>query len=209
MQIFAAVDDIGLMNLAENSSRFGIIAKMELNERYMNKYFKIDNVMHGSSKTYKDFIELFCCEIKSIEAIDSDRREDYRWIESLLRKAKKLTKLRLEIKSLVSNEQLLEQYTNANITDLTLCTVSNFYPVLVENPFMLSKFRSLKKFAIENFFCISIDSFTEVIHNNPALESLFVGATSCIRITDSFPFETFIELIGMNLKQLKELAYVP
>lgn len=153
LKIFASVGDIDLMSLAENSSRFERIAKMELNQRYEDKYCTIDNTNYGSSQTYKDFIELFGNQIKSIDATDTDSRGDHNWIESILSKANRLEKLRLDLASSISNERLLEQHASSSIIHLTLC--NEWFSA---NGFVLSKFCNLKKFEL------SVNYFIEHIH---------------------------------------------
>lgn len=83
LQVFSIVDDIDLLNLVENSTRFESIIKIVLNERYRKKYFRIDTTKFNLQR-YKDFLQLFGREIKAIKVKD-DRREDH-WIATLLSK---------------------------------------------------------------------------------------------------------------------------
>lgn len=83
LNIFAAADDIDLMSLAENSIWFGRIAKMALDQRYTNDYFKIDKTMYDISQMYIDFIQLFGSQIKSIHAMDTVMQGDLNWIGTI------------------------------------------------------------------------------------------------------------------------------
>lgn len=140
---------------------------MVVNQRYADKYFTIDDSMYDS-QAYQDFIRLFGSEIKSIEAKDTKNRGNNQSIESLLNRTNRLEKLRLDIIYFDSNERLLDEHVSSSITHLTLRCERLF----TGNGFALSKFRNLKKFALEGHPSISAESFEEVIITNPALESL-------------------------------------
>lgn len=171
LQIFSVVGDIDLLSLAEISSRFESIAKIELNQRYADEYFTIDGSMYGSSQAYKDFIELFGREIKSLKVKETDARGDIHWMGSVLSKMNCIEKLRWDVSSTSSNELVLEQHASANITHLSL----HGKDPIPGSGFVLSKFRNLKHFVIDRYPNISMDTFEQVIFNNPALESLSLG----------------------------------
>ena len=215
LQIFALVGDIDSLGLAETSVRFEKIAKPVLNERYRNKYFTINNSMYESeskSERYKDFIELFGSEIASLDVTDTDTQAhgDNHWLKSLLNKMNRLKKLRLDVKSIAVNENLLEEHVDSSLTHLTLCSR---HP-LESSGFVLPKFRNLRTFALEGGNpSVLVESFNEVILNNPTLERLYIGNISIAlydsKLIEMFPFDKLMRFIGMNLKQLKGFAYVP
>lgn len=121
LKIFVPVDDGGLLNLARNSSRFESIAQIVLNGRYTTKYFLL-NESDYKMQSFQNSFQFFGSESKAIEAIsDVTGRED-NWIVSLLNRANNHEKLKLDLGRIneSTNEFLLCQHVNSNITHLTL-----------------------------------------------------------------------------------------
>lgn len=207
IHIFSVAGAVDLLSLAEISSRFESIVRIALNQRYADEYFTISASMYGSSQAYKNFLEHFGSEIKSLELSGIGAQDDNYWMGSVLSRMKCVEKLRIIGNSTISNEEILEQYVSSKITHLTL--LSRAHPT--GNGFVLSKFRNLKHFAMECYPSISVETFKEVIFKNPALESLSLGRKYGLILGEDWlarlgQLDLLMRFIAMNLNGLKELS---
>lgn len=164
LQIFASVDDFGLLNLAENSMRFECIAKIVLNERYSKTYLPVDPIEYYS-EWFENFLQLFGDEIEAIEAIENETNNH--WIALLLNRINNLEKLTLDL-PYMQDENLLQHHAASSVTHLSL-RIRFREP---ENGFVLAKFRNLKKMELIQYPSISFGTLKEIVSNNPGRESL-------------------------------------
>lgn len=136
LNIFEQLDCMDLYNLAEHSYRFESIAKMVLNERYLNEYFIVDEIKH-SQDTYIDFFKRFGSVIRAFKAKNiKEIHLRFSWIDSLVNRAKNLEKVILERFPI----EFVFRHMNKNITHLSLRDC--YYQ---PEPNILSQFRNLEK----------------------------------------------------------------
>lgn len=210
------MDDIDLLNLAKNSTRFEAIAKIVLNKRYINEYFFVD-VSTFNSQTYQEFQRFFGNEINAIEVRDDGNGEQH-WIAWLLHGlfvANNLKKIKLDLLHVNenSNELLLAHYARWTITHLTIRNVF----CNRDNGFLLSNFQNLKALELVDNPCISFETLKEVILNNSELDSLYIGERTKNMhgtwILERYPFNDLMDVLiyaaGYFQQQLKEFSYVP
>lgn len=210
-QIFQRIDDNDLLSLAENSSRFEMISKIVLSARYTHEYYHVDAIKFNS-EMFEIFFEVFGDEIKAfqVDGIQNESDEDYCWIASLLNRTSKLEKLQLCLRIInESHENLLNRH-GSNIVHLILQSSSGF----THKGITLSEFRNLKKLELVDSPSISLELLQEVVHNNPGLESLYIGDRSenfhGKEIVRTYPFGELMALIAAaHMTGLKEFSYVP
>lgn len=208
---FTAVDDLGLLNLAENSRRLENITKIVFNKRYRHEYFLVSDIKPVYDfETSKQAVQLFGNEMKAIAIKKTDSSDGNDWIVGLLTRTTNLEKLKLDIKMIDSNENLLQQDEIANVTHLTL---RNLQLDCTHDGLILPKFGNLKRLELVNNPCISFKLLKEVIRNNPQLERLDIGDRMLCgmgaKILNSYPFDELMVVIGAHLKYLKVLNYIP
>lgn len=213
LQIFSRIDDIDLLNLAENSSRFESIVKVILIARYAHKYFLIDAIEY-SSETFNYFFDIFGNEVKAIEvhAIKINKLDEkYDWITALLNRTSKLEKLKLNLFQIhESDADFLQHYRGSNnITHFTLCSILNS----TSNGLILPEFHNLKKLDLLSYPSISFETLEKIIFSNSGLERLCISDKIELHgaaVKSTYPFDDLMVLISKaHLNQLKEFLYVP
>lgn len=218
LRIFSSVNEIGLLNLAKNSTRFEYIVKLVLSERYTHQYLTIDFIKYNSLRN-TIFFQLFGNDIRAFEVLDHWIVEGNRritvasqlWVASLLKGMNKLEKLKLDL-LYSENDFLLQEYVTPNINHLTLHVRNKLKHR--SNGFVLSKFCNLKKIELIDFPCISFETLKGVINNNPGLESFEIINEFTYKcadtILDAYPFDELMIVFGSTpLKQLKKFTYIP
>lgn len=196
-QIFTCVNDIGLMNLAETSYRFGGIAKKCFKERYSNAYFVIDGESEEEQESYWALFNYFgsYADIRAIKAIGIQNIDGQNhWMAQMLQKhTKHLEKLTMDACTFNCCSEFLTEHMN--ITHLALLNIS-------KSPISLPKFEHLKKMELVKLRYITYDTIKRTILNNPTMESLH------IRCSTAFILHEAMALVVDHMKHLKELFLI-
>lgn len=199
MQIFVNLDDISLLNLANNSYRFAAITKMAFEEKYADKDFVIAGGGKGSIDRYRDiYLELFQrfgAGIKAIKFIRVRELDYDHWIMHMIEQyTNRVERLKFEYCTIDRIELILSRYMN--ITDLIIhCSHYGQNDAVAKIP----TFGNLRKleltYELRYGNSVYIDVF-EIMCHNPALETL---------ILRGYEVPEILLTIADHLKHLKEL----
>lgn len=200
LPIFAAVDDIGILNLFNISYRFEDIAKMAFKQKYANKYFVVDSEANSQRELYMELFSRFGDGIKAIEVNGILEINKSHWLAQMMHRCtSQIQKFAFEECTFEQLNDILSQH----ITDLTLRNCEDTAGAI------LPSFCNLKKLRLDSDW--SIDYFVpevlaQIYSNNPALESLTLTIPDYRDDVDYAVHEHLI-LIAKHLKHLKELNF--
>lgn len=195
MEIFAGVDDIGLLNLASISYRFDGFAQIVFKKRYATMYFVIDNESEHQQEIYREQFSRFGRSIKAVEANNIRDIDGNHWMAKMLAEhTNSLEKLAFNGCTFKNAGEMFAQHLN--LTHLTLQKNLNGSDINFEFP----SYRHLKSLKLCNFSNIPLQTVQQIAHNNPQMESLN------IRYCENFTLPEIMKLIANHLKHLKYLA---
>lgn len=195
MRIFADVDDNDLLNLTIISCRFESIANVVFNDRYADKYFRIDCESERQQEIYEQLFSRFSNGIRAIKAIDIHGIDKNHWMAQMVHKhiGSRLQKLEFRNCTYKNGCDMLLSYME--ITHLTI-----FGGDCDDNHWIhLPKYQNLQKFELRNFQFVTELTIDWILRNNSQLESLILHHASY-----DFTLAKLMKYIYKYLCHLKE-----
>lgn len=160
LDIFANLDDIGLLYMALSCNRFGHIAKTTFEERYANNCFVIKN---DPSETIEAIIKYFSSCIKKVEAHYLDKVDESHSIIELLVKCP-IRELAFHSCNFENMKSALAKFQNVTHLSFHKCNVCGFARLL--------GFRNLKELKALHVNGVYYTEWNQVITNNQHLEAV-------------------------------------
>lgn len=198
LQIFGHVDDIALLNLAENSERFGAIAKVVFKMKYTNgDYF----VMDGESEHHRDLYTAIFKRMNGHTSVDAIALQSIRninghhWTADFLRNMTNLQKLSFDKCSFQNAHEFLSRHMN--ITHLSIRHNPRRQTITVPD---FRKLIGLELSGVDSG--ISFAAVNQIISHNPSLESLI------LRHDAFWTLSAIIATISEHLTNLKEVILI-
>lgn len=197
--IFAKIDDIGLLDLAETCKRFTDIAHYVFAKRYAKQHFVINGECKGGNpQLYATIFNRFGCNIKAIK-INYEFIDEKSWMVKMLQQHfNQIQKISFEECMFESQDICLQPMDN--ITHLTFQTIDFNWTI------DLPDCHKLVQLEIRDTHYFSYNSLKECIRNNPALQS--IKLYQFVDYHKSIDFYRFITFIVDHLNGITELAVV-
>lgn len=195
VEIFAGVDDIGLVHLANISCRFDGFAKIVFRKRYAHKYFVIDTEFPEQQEAYREQFRRFGRCIKAIEVNNIHDLDGTHWmIEMWADHTADLEKLAFNGCTFRNATELFARHLN--LTHLTLQQNVDG----TDDNFIFPNYRKLRELKLCNFSNISLQTVQQIARDNPQLECLNV------RYCENITLPEIMKLVANHLNNLKHLA---